>query len=88
MMDWLKLVVALGIGSVALTAAGDASAYSSRVKSSCKADFYKFCPSYKLDSPQLRACMRSNGGGLSSRCLDALADSGEIPRKYHSSYRK
>ena len=81
-MDWLKLVVALGIGSVALTAAGDASAYSSRVKSSCKADFYKFCPSYKLDSPQLRACMRSNGGGLSSRCLDALADSGEISRCY------
>jgi hypothetical protein len=87
-MDWLKLVVVLAVGSGVLTAAGEANAYSSRVKSACKSDFYKFCPSYKLDSSQLRACMRSNGGGLSSRCLDALADSGEIPRKYHSSYRR
>ena len=87
-MDWLKLVVALAVVSGAQTAAGDATAYSSRVKSACKSDFYKFCPSYKLDSPQLRACMRSNGGGISSRCLDALADSGEISRKYHSRFRK
>ena len=87
-MDWLKLVVVLAVGSGALKVAGEANAYSSRVKSACKSDFYKFCTSYKLESPQLRACMRSNGGGLSSRCLDALADSGEIPRKYHSSYRR
>lgn len=87
-MDWRKLVVALAVGSGPLIAAGDATAYSSRVKSACKTDFYKFCPSYKVDSPQLRACMRSVGGGISSRCLDALADSGEISRKYHSRSRK
>jgi hypothetical protein len=86
-MDWLKLVVALAVGSWALMAAGDATAYSARVKSACKTDFYKFCPSYKVGSSQLRACMRSVGGGISSRCLDALADSGEISRKYHSRNR-
>src|SRR5262249_30256224 len=88
-MNWLKSIVALEvIVSGTLMAAGDATAYSARVKSACKADFYKFCPSYKLESPQLRACMRAVGGGISVRCLDALADAGEIPRKYHSSFRK
>jgi hypothetical protein len=85
-MDWIKLMVALAIGCGALTAAGDASAYSSRVKSACKSDFYRFCPSYKPESPQLRACMRSAGANISRRCLDTLADAGEIPRKYHSSF--
>lgn len=83
-----KIIVTLAVSFGALMAAGAANAYSGRVKSACKADFYKFCPSYKLDSPQLRSCMRSAGGNISSRCLDALADAGEIPRKYHSSQRK
>jgi hypothetical protein len=79
-----KIIVALAIGFGVLVAAGDATAYSSRVKSACKTDFYKFCPSYKPDSPQLRECMRSAGGNISSRCIDALADSGEISRKYRN----
>ncbi len=87
-MYWQKLIVTLAVASGTLMAAGEASAYSSRVKSACRSDFSKFCPSYKQDSSQLRACMRSAGGGISSRCLDALADAGEISRKYHSSRRK
>ena len=87
-MTKATLTVALAVGFTAPAAAGAANAYSGRVKSACKSDFYKFCPSYKLESPQLRACMRSAGGNISSRCLDALADAGEIPRKYHSSQRK
>jgi hypothetical protein len=79
-----KIVLALTIGFGALVAAGDATAYTARVNSACKTDFYKFCPSYKPDSPQLRECMRSAGGNISSRCLDALADSGVISRKYRS----
>jgi len=86
-MDRTKIIAALALGIGALSAAGAANAYSSRVKSACKSDFYRFCPSYKLDSPALRSCMRSAGGNISSRCLDALADAGEIPRKYHSSQR-
>ncbi len=87
-MTKTTLAAALAVGFTALAAAGAAQAYSGRVKSACKSDFYKFCPSYKLDTPQLRSCMRSAGGNISSRCLDALADAGEIPRKYHSSQRK
>jgi hypothetical protein len=83
-MDNIKIIVALAIGFGALVAPDDAFAYSARVNSACKTDFYKFCPSYKLDSSQLRDCMRAAGGNISSRCLDALADSGVIPRKYHS----
>ena len=79
-----KIILALTIGFGVLVAVDDAAAYSARVNSACKTDFYKFCPSYKLDSPQLRECMRSAGGNISSRCIDALADSGVISRKYRS----
>ena len=79
-----RIIVALAIACGALATAGDASAYSARVNSACKTDFYKFCPSYKADSPQLRDCMLSAGGNISRRCIDALADSGVISRKYHS----
>jgi hypothetical protein len=79
-----KRIVALTIGFGVLVAAGDVSAYSARVNSACKSDFYKFCPSYKPDSPQLRECMRSAGGNISRRCIDALADAGIISRKYKS----
>ncbi len=86
-MNTTKIIAALAVGVGALAAAGAANAYSGRVKSACKPDFYKFCPSYKVDTPELRSCMRSAGGNISSRCLDALADAGEISRKYHSSQR-
>lgn len=65
-----------------------AAAYSSSVKRACKSDFYRFCPSYKVGSTKLRNCMRSAGGNLSRRCVDALANAGEISRKYHSRYRR
>jgi hypothetical protein len=84
-MQTTKIIAALALGISAV--AGTAQAYTGRVKSACKSDFYKFCPSYKPDTPELRSCMRSAGGNISGRCLDALADAGEIPRKYHSSQR-
>jgi hypothetical protein len=87
-MTKTNIIAMLAIGFGALAVAGSAQAYSGRVKSACKTDFYRFCPSYKLESPELRACMRAVGGNISTRCLDALADAGEIPRKYHSSQRR
>jgi hypothetical protein len=71
--------------AVFTVAAGEASAHPPAVKAACKSDYYKFCPSYKMDTPQIKACMRSAGGNLSPHCIDALANAGEIPRKYHSS---
>ena len=83
-----KNIVALAIGFGVLVGAGDVAAYSARVKSACKTDFYKFCPSYKQDSPQLRDCMVSAGGNISRRCIDALANSGVISHKYHRKKRQ
>lgn len=83
-----KALTALLAGVVSAVAlAGSAGAYSARVKTACKSDFYRFCPAYKVGTPQLKACMRSAGGNVSRRCVDALADSGDIPRKYHSKNR-
>ena len=82
-----RFAIALA-AALTVTAAGQASAYSARVKSACKSDFYRFCPSYKVGSTKLRSCMRSAGGNISRRCVDALANAGEIPRKYHSRYRR
>lgn len=89
---WLA-VAGLGFGLLGGLAAADiesnkAEAHSARVKAACKTDYYKFCPAYKMDTPQLKACMRSAGGNLSRRCIDALADAGEISRKYHSANLK
>ena len=72
-------------GLVMIAASAGAIAHSAAVKAACKTDYYKFCPNYKLDTPQMHSCMRSAGGNLSRRCIDALADAGEISRKYHSS---
>ena len=87
-MDKNIVALAIGFGVLVLVGADDAAAYSSRVKSACKTDFYKFCPSYKLDSPQLRDCMVSAGGNISRRCIDALADFGVISHNYHSRKRQ
>jgi hypothetical protein len=86
----LRKSCALLIGAGLLLTVGSslASAHSAAVKAACKTDYYKFCPNYKLDTAQIKACMRSAGGNLSQRCIDALADAGEISRKYHSSNRK
>lgn len=58
-----------------------ANAQSARVRSACAGDYHRFCPAYAVGSPQLRSCMRTVGKRLSPACLDALVDSGEIPRK-------
>lgn len=66
------LVVVLG--------AAAASAASAKVERACKNDYFQFCPSYEVGSAGLRSCMRQAGKRLSPRCIDALRDSGEIPR--------
>lgn len=84
-----KKALTVGLVSLAaLVAADQANAYSGRVKRACKTDFYRFCPSYKIGSSKLRTCMRAAGGNISRRCIDALANAGEISRKHHSRFRK
>jgi hypothetical protein len=82
----------LGRGAVAATVAlatlsllaVDAGAVSSSVRSACKKDYYRFCPKYDVGTPQLKNCMAQAGRrhALTPRCLDALVDAGDVPRKY------
>ena len=59
-----------------------AQAYSSRVQNSCKNDYLSFCSAHAVGSTGARRCMEANGKSLSSTCISALVDAGEIPRKY------
>jgi hypothetical protein len=64
--------------------ASEAGAVSSRVRSACQKDYYRFCPKYEVGTPQLKNCMSQAGRrrALTPRCLDALIDAGDVPRKY------
>lgn len=75
--SFAALTLALGAVFVSASAAGAASP---RVERACKGDYLQFCPSYEVGSAGLRSCMRQAGKRLSPRCIDALRDSGEIPR--------
>jgi hypothetical protein len=73
--------LAFGLGALCI-ATSTASAFSDRVNQSCKNDYYSFCSQHPVGSTTLRRCMESNGRSLSQRCVNALVDAGEIPRKY------
>lgn len=75
-----RAALALAIG-LALFATS-AEAYSDRVNNACKGDYYSFCSAHPVGSTGLRRCMEANGRAISTRCVNALADAGEIPRKY------
>lgn len=72
---------ALSIGAMLALWAAPAGAVSQKVRSACAGDYSRFCPSYDPNSAKARQCMRQVGRRLSSGCIDALQDAGEIPRK-------
>lgn len=76
-MSTTRIILAL---SAVIAGTGVAAAASARVERACKSDYLQFCPSYEVGSAGLRSCMRQAGKRLSPRCIDALRDSGEIPR--------
>jgi hypothetical protein len=53
---------------------------SGKVREACGADYKRFCPSYDPNSSKARQCMRQAGKRLSTGCIDALVDAGEIRR--------
>ena len=63
----------LGVGFAAPAGA----AITEKVKRACTGDYKRLCPSYKVGSNQLRACMEAKHGDLSSTCRDALIAAGE-----------
>ncbi len=75
----MRLAAGLALATLAFSA-GTAGAVTDRVKNACSNDYFKFCPSHAVGSASLRQCMRQVGRRLSPKCIDALADSGEIRR--------
>jgi hypothetical protein len=66
------------VATVAGLWATSASAVSLHVKLACSRDYYAFCSQFASDSPEVRQCMRAAGEKLSSRCINALVDAGEV----------
>lgn len=57
-------------------------AYSQKVKDACSADYGSLCAKYKQGSSELRRCFESNRRILSTECVQALVDAGEVPARY------
>ena len=74
--------LAIAAGIATLTFAPSANAYSDRIQNSCKGDYLSFCSAHPVGSTGMRRCMEANGKNISPRCVSALVDAGEIPRKF------
>ena len=77
------VLVRLAAAVVAVAVAGHAApayAVSAKVKKACAGDYKRLCPQYKVGSAALRACMEAKQFSLSSGCVQALIDSGEVNR--------
>lgn len=72
-------VAATVLALAGLHQAAPAEAYSKTVNSKCRSDYRRLCPSYKVDTPGLDACMRSNYRAISNGCMRALVDAGLAP---------
>ncbi len=56
------------------------AAVNDQVRQACKADYYQHCSQFSVGTDELRQCMRKVGEGLSSPCLVALVQAGEITK--------
>ncbi len=77
-----QLSAALLAATLAFLTSSAAQAYSDKINQHCEDDYFRFCSAHAVGSTGLRRCMEANGKQLSRKCVNALADAGEIPRKY------
>ena len=74
----VRSAVAILLG---ITVSTPAFAYSDRLESACKDDYFRFCAAYPVNSAALRLCMESKADQLSRTCVRALIDSGQVDRR-------
>ena len=77
----MKKTVTLFAATVAIfcmAGAAGAETYSKIVQQNCRVDYKTHCAEYGLESAALRSCMDRNGKNLSSGCVKALVQSGEV----------
>lgn len=77
---FLAALSAAALAGLTLLPPVPAEAVSPKVKKSCAGDYKRLCPRYKVGSAQLRACMEAKASEISSACITALIDSGEVNR--------
>lgn len=80
----MKLSISAALAGALLLAATPGYAYSKKVETACKRDFYSLCPAYSPGSTELRRCFESNRRQLSRKCKNALVDAGEVPARFLS----
>jgi len=55
-----------------------AYAVDDNVRQACRGDYYQHCSQFSVGTEELRKCMRTVGESLSTPCLVALVQAGEI----------
>jgi hypothetical protein len=51
-----------------------------RMKRDCRTDYHRYCKGLELGSEKLRACMSRSIRGVSTRCIGALVDGGQMTK--------
>ncbi len=74
------LAAALSAFLIFLMSSDGAYAVSDKVKTACQDDYFQHCSEHALGSASLRQCMRNVGAALSSPCILALVEEGEITK--------
>lgn len=82
---WL---ISVAILPLTLLPSGAAHAVSNSVKQACKSDYIAYCSNHAVGSKGLRQCMRSASSKLSTRCVKALVDAGEVSKSDRARYAK
>jgi hypothetical protein len=49
-----------------------------RMKRDCRTDYHRYCKGLELGSEKLRACMSRSIRGVSTRCIAALVNGGQM----------
>jgi hypothetical protein len=75
-----RVSIAIALFAAAGLSTNAANAVSLHVKLACANDYYAYCSQFASGSPEVRQCMRAAGEKLSTRCVNALVDAGEVSR--------
>jgi hypothetical protein len=76
--SFTRSALSLGILIVFMTEGGAGNA---RVNSACANDYFAYCSQHDPDGPGVRRCMRAAGRKLSTGCVNALIEAGEVSKQ-------
>ena len=77
----VAIAALVGTGAVLLGSSPGVQAYSPKVESACRDDYFRLCPGYPVGSASLRLCMESKSKQMSQSCVTALINAGEVDRR-------